>query len=76
MTKYPWNDKPCQLCGESHGDTEMYCGGPVGYCCPRCKKIVDKYMKMREWHLQRWEQVLLDRKLVNFGYFMTVGVEQ
>jgi len=59
---YPWSDRPCTLCEESHGDTMLYCGGPVDLICPRCKKVVDKYMELREAHLERWNRVLEERK--------------
>jgi len=47
----------CQLCGEIKGTTKMYCGGPVGYMCDDCKRVVEKYMEMREEHLERWEKI-------------------
>ena len=63
IMKYPWNAEPCTLCGESHGDTMLYCGGPVSLICPRCRTVVDKYMELREEHLERWERVLEARRI-------------
>jgi len=52
----------CQLCGELKGTTKMYCGGPVGYMCDDCKRVVDKYMEMRERHLERWDKIKAERE--------------
>ena len=51
----------CELCGELKGTTKIYCGGPVGYICDDCKRVVDKYMVLREEHLARWEKIKKER---------------
>ena len=43
----------CQLCGEFKGTTKMYCGGPVGFLCDDCKRIIDKYFELKELH-DKW----------------------
>jgi len=55
----------CELCGEIKGTTKMYCGGPVGWMCDDCKRIVDKYMELREAHLARWEKFKEERESQN-----------
>ncbi len=51
----------CQLCGELKGTTKMYCGGPVGYLCDDCKRIVDRYNELVEEHEKRWEAIKKER---------------
>jgi len=43
----------CQLCGELKGSTKMYCGGPVGYLCDDCKRILDRYRDLKKSH-EKW----------------------
>jgi len=38
----------CQLCGELKGTTQMYCGGPVGFMCDDCKRVLDKYRELKK----------------------------
>jgi len=40
----------CDLCGELKGTTKMYCGGPVGYLCDDCKRIIDRYHDLKKSH--------------------------
>ena len=47
----------CQLCEELKGSTKMYCGGPVGFLCDDCKRVLDRYHELNEKHLARWEDI-------------------
>ena len=46
----------CQLCGELKGSTKMYCGGPVGYMCDDCKRVLDNYNELKEKYDKFWEE--------------------
>ena len=47
----------CQLCEQIKGSTKMYCGGPVGFLCDDCKRVLDKYRELNEAHKARWEDI-------------------
>ena len=47
----------CRLCDEFKGSTKMYCGGPVGFVCDDCKRILDKYHELKEKYDEFWENM-------------------
>lgn len=47
----------CQLCDELKGSTKMYCGGPVGYLCDDCKRILDRYFELEEKYKEWWKNM-------------------
>jgi len=55
----------CQLCGEFKGTTKMYCGGPVGFLCDDCKRVLDRYWELKEKYDEWWENIKETRNSLN-----------